>query len=118
MTQSSLASTKRCSKAFSASIKALGCADMMLYLDLRSDMRRRDFLGGLSVAAWPLLARAQPAKILQVGFLYPGPLAGTAPRIAAVTSGLQAGGLRVPDQVVVISSVTDGNAALLAANGD
>ena len=78
---------------------------------------RREFitlLGG-TVAAWPAAARAQQsAKILHVGFLYPGPLAGAAPRITSFTSGLQAGGLRVPDQVIVIPSVTDGNAALLA----
>jgi putative ABC transport system substrate-binding protein len=36
-----------------------------------------------------------------------------ASRIAPFTSGLQAGGLRVPDQVVVIPSASDGNAALL-----
>lgn len=80
-------------------------------------MRRREFLGVLvgAAAAWPVAARAQqPAKVLQLGFLYPGPLAATPPRIAAVTSGLRAGGLRVPDQVVIISSITDGNAALLA----
>ena len=80
-------------------------------------MRRRDFitlLGG-AVAGWPLAAQAQQsAKILHVGFLYPGPLVGAAPRITSFTSGLQAGGLRVPDQVIVIPSVTDGNAALLA----
>jgi len=80
-------------------------------------VNRRKFLGGLSiaVAARPLTAHAQqPAKVLQLGFLYPGPLAATPPRIAAVTSGLRAGGLRVPDQVAIISSITDGKAALLA----
>jgi putative ABC transport system substrate-binding protein len=80
-------------------------------------MRRRGFIrliGGVA-AAWPLSARAQQsAKIPHVGFLYPGPLVGAAPRIAPFTSGLQAGGLRVPDQVMVIPGVTDGNAALLA----
>ena len=78
---------------------------------------RREFvtlLGG-AAAGWPLAARAQQsAKILHVGFLYPGPLVGAASRITPFTSGLQAGGLRVPDQVIVIPSVTDGNAALLA----
>lgn len=79
-------------------------------------MRRREFIALVGNAAvWPLAARAQQsAKILHVGFLYPGPLAAAALRIAALTSGLQAGGLRVPDQVMVIPGVTDGNAGLLA----
>src|SRR6266540_661417 len=80
-------------------------------------MRRREFItlvGGAAVA-WPLSARAQqPAKILQVGFLYPGPMTAASPRIAAFTSGLQVGGLRLPDQAMIIPSATDGNAALLA----
>jgi putative ABC transport system substrate-binding protein len=79
------------------------------------DRRRLAFitlLGG-AAAAWPLLARAQSAKPLQVGFLFPGPQAGVAPRLTSFTSGLQAAGLRVPDQVVVIPSASDGNAALL-----
>jgi putative tryptophan/tyrosine transport system substrate-binding protein len=66
-------------------------------------VKRRTFITLLgTAAAWPLAARAQQsAKILRVGFLYPGPLVGAAPRIAPFTSGLQAGGLRVPDQVMV-----------------
>ena len=67
----------------------------------------------VGAAAWPLQARAQSAKALQVGFLYPGPQAGISARLTPFTSGLQAGGLRVPDQVVIIPSATDGNAALL-----
>ena len=71
-------------------------------------------IGG-SADAWPLSAGAQQsAKILHVGFLYPGPTVGAAPRIATFTSGLQAGGIRVPDQVIVVPGVTDGNTALLA----
>jgi len=79
-------------------------------------MRRREFIAGLGgTAAWPVAARAQqPAKIQQVGFLYPGLQAAVASRIAPFASGLQAGGLRVPDQVMIIPSFTDGNAALLA----
>jgi ABC-type uncharacterized transport system substrate-binding protein len=79
-------------------------------------MRRRNFIALLvGAAAWPLTARGQqPAKILQVGFLYPGPPAAASPRITAFTSGVQAGGLRVPDQAMIILSATDGNAALLA----
>src|SRR5262245_51363741 len=43
-----------------------------------------------------------------------GALVGATQRIAPFTSGLQAGGIRVPDQAIVIPGVTDGNAALLA----
>ena len=80
-------------------------------------MRRRDFIAGIagSATAWPLGAQAQrPAKTLQVGFLYPGPMMAASPRIAAFSSGLQVGGLRVPDQAMIIPGAADGNAALLA----
>jgi putative ABC transport system substrate-binding protein len=81
-------------------------------------MRRRESIAGLGgAAAWPLVARAQqPAKIQQVGFLYPGLQAAVASRIAPFASGLQAGGLRVPDQVMIIPSFANDNVALLAPN--
>lgn len=79
-------------------------------------MRRRKFIvimGG--VAASPFLATAQDsARILQIGFLYPGPQSTAPIRIKAALTGLQAGGLRAPNQVAVVPAVTDGNAALLA----
>ena len=80
-------------------------------------MRRREFitLVGGAAAAWPVAARAQQTtKVPQVGFLYPGSTTSAAPRIAAVTSGLQAGGIRVPDQATIIPSATDGDSARLA----
>jgi putative tryptophan/tyrosine transport system substrate-binding protein len=70
-------------------------------------------MGG--VVASPFLAIAQyPARILQIGFLYPGPQSTAPLRIKAALTGLQAGGLRAPDQLAVVPAVTDGNAALLA----
>ena len=77
-------------------------------------MRRREFIGVLAGAAatWPLAARAQQSTF-QVGFLYPGPQAAASPRIAAYSSGLQAGGIR-PEQVNIIARVTGGDAAPLA----
>ena len=65
-----------------------------------------------AAATWPLAARAQQSTF-QVGFLYPGPQAAASPRIAAYSSGLQAGGIR-PEQVNIIARVTGGDAAPLA----
>jgi putative ABC transport system substrate-binding protein len=77
-------------------------------------VRRRDFIGlvGGAATTWPLAARAQQPTF-QVGFLYPGPQAAASPRIAAYSSGLQAGGIR-PEQVSIIARVTGGDAAPLA----
>src|SRR5262249_56642012 len=90
-----------------------------------SRIKRRDFVtlaGGMAV--WPLVARAQQPTY-QVGFLYLGPQAAAPPRIAAYSSGLQAGGIR-GDQVSIIPRVTGGDAAprrplaadLVARKGD
>ena len=79
-------------------------------------MRRREFIGILGGAAvWPNIACAQSsAQVLEVGYLYPGPNAAAASRIAAFTSGLLAGGLRVPEQVTIIPRVTNGDNSQLA----
>jgi hypothetical protein len=62
--------------------------------------------------AWPFGTHAQqPAKILQVGFLYPGPQAAALLRMKAVLTGLEAAGLRAPDQVTLIPAVTGGDSA-------
>ena len=81
-------------------------------------MRRRAFLGALSSAGalsaiWPLPLRAQQTGKFQIGFLYPGPQAGAPPRIAAVLSGLRAGGVRA-EQVEIVPALTGGDPALLA----
>src|SRR5262245_13256893 len=79
-------------------------------------MRRRDFIGVLvgGAAAWPFGASAQEsAKLLQVGFLYPGPQAAALSRIRAAQTGLHAGGLP-QDRVTMIPAVTGSDATLLA----
>ena len=79
-------------------------------------MRRREFitlLGGASAAAWPLAVHAQQLKtVFQVGFLYPGFQAAMASRVAAIQSGLRAGGLRA-EQFEILPRTTDGNPAML-----
>jgi ABC-type uncharacterized transport system substrate-binding protein len=79
-------------------------------------VRRREFVFGIvgAAAAWPFNARAQEAKkLFQVGVLYPGLKSAMPSRVAAIQSGLRAGGLSA-EQVEIFSRTTDGNPALLA----
>ena len=79
-------------------------------------MQRRNFItlvGGAVV--WPLAARAQQVPAVQkVGFLYPGPLTASPPRIAAFLDGLRSAGFRVPEQVEFTARIADGDPARLA----
>jgi putative tryptophan/tyrosine transport system substrate-binding protein len=77
-------------------------------------MRRREFItliGGATVA-WPLAARAQQSGRQQIGFLYPGPQAAAASRIASFLSGLHAGGLPA-EKVTIVPRITGGDPTLL-----
>ena len=80
-------------------------------------MNRREFitlLGGAGVA-WPLAAHAQQGtRIRQIGFLRPGPQIATAPRIAALLSGLNAVGLH-ENEVTFVLPKTGGAASELAS---
>jgi ABC-type uncharacterized transport system substrate-binding protein len=80
-------------------------------------MRRREFitlLGG-AAAAWPFVARAQQVPTVQkVGFLYPGPVTASRPRIAAFLDGLRSAGFRVPEQIDFVARIADGDPARLA----
>src|SRR5262245_650678 len=79
-------------------------------------MKRREFitvLGGAAVV-WPLAARAQQSKkVFHVGVLYPGVQAAMPSRVAAIQSGLRAGGLHT-EQFEIFPRTTDGNPAMLA----
>jgi putative ABC transport system substrate-binding protein len=82
---------------------------------LGANMRRREFIGLVGVAtAWPRVATAQqPANIRRIGFLWPGARAFAPGPIAAIQSGLQAGGLRA-EQVEIIQRIADDNVVLVA----
>jgi putative tryptophan/tyrosine transport system substrate-binding protein len=55
-------------------------------------MRRRDFIVGLSAAAWPLAARAQQPIIPTIGFLRSASLDNAIPLITAFRQGLKEAG--------------------------
>jgi putative ABC transport system substrate-binding protein len=80
-------------------------------------MKRREFIGlvGGAAIAWPIRGRAQqPGKVRKIGFLYPGPVAASRPRIAAILGGLRTVGYREPEQVELVSRIADGNPARLS----
>ena len=52
-------------------------------------MRRREFIAGLSAAAWPVVARAQRPTLPVVGFLNTASPDGYAPMVAAFRQGLK-----------------------------
>src|ERR1051325_7423845 len=57
--------------------------------ELGADMKRREFLGVLGVAAaWPLTARAQQPAMPVVGYLNPSSAQGFARELAAFIKGL------------------------------
>lgn len=67
----------------------------MVFLSLGADMRRRQFITliGSAAAAWPLAARAQRSKIIQIGFLSSFTQNQSAPAIAAFRGGLGESGM-------------------------
>jgi putative ABC transport system substrate-binding protein len=52
-------------------------------------MRRREFLGALAGAVWPITARAQQPAMPVVGFLHPGSFDGYANQVVAFRQGLK-----------------------------
>jgi ABC-type uncharacterized transport system substrate-binding protein len=92
-------------------------------------MRRREFIAllGSSGITWPLVARAQQAKIVaKIGFVYPGPEQVAKTRSVPFLAGLASEGLREPENFVLIIRTTGGDMAkvpsvldeLLASNVD
>ena len=64
-------------------------------------MRRREFIAGLSAAAWPVVARAQRPTLPVVGFLNTASPDGYAPMVAAFRQGLKETGYVEGRNVVV-----------------
>ena len=64
-------------------------------------MRRREFIAGLSAAAWPVVARAQRPTLPVVGFLNTASPDGYAPMVAAFRQGLKETGYVEGQNVVV-----------------
>jgi putative tryptophan/tyrosine transport system substrate-binding protein len=64
-------------------------------------MRRREFIAGLSAAAWPLAARAQQPGVPVVGFLSASSLESLREGLAAFREGLAAFGYVEGRNVVI-----------------
>jgi putative ABC transport system substrate-binding protein len=75
-------------------------------------MRRREFitfLGG-AISAWPFAAHAQGLKAIpKVGFLFPGPEEMAKSRRVLLLDGLRSEGFHEPDQVTLVTRVTNGD---------
>ena len=78
-------------------------------------MRRREFIkfAGGAVAMWPLRTHAQQSgQFRQVGFLFTGPQAVVASRVAGFLSGLEVGGLTA-EKITIVQRLTGGDPTLL-----
>ena len=78
-------------------------------------MTRRRFMAvAAGAAAWPWMARAQPAtKAAQIGLLYPGFEAVTVTRIAALREGLRAVGYADADRAEILVRASEGDPSRL-----
>jgi putative tryptophan/tyrosine transport system substrate-binding protein len=78
-------------------------------------MTRRRFMAVVAgAAAWPWMARAQPAtKAAQIGLLYPGFEAVTVTRIAALREGLRAVGYANADRAEILVRASEGDPSRL-----
>ena len=71
-------------------------------------MRRREFLGGLAAAAWPLAVRAQQPTIPVIGFLSSRSPSESASLVAAFRQGLREGGFVEGQNISIAFRWADG----------
>src|SRR5215207_6267409 len=88
----------------------------MRLLSLEADMRRRDFLGvlGVAAAAWPVAVRAQQTSLPRVGWLVVGNPVSYRRSLAAFLEGLRVADYIEGRNILIEYRWAEGNVARLS----